>query len=109
MKSSSAKQKGRLLQHEVRDRLLKKYPELEPEDIRSTGMGQSGADLQLSPAASLRFPYQVECKNLARIAVYKFYSQASSHGNKEPLVVVKQNRSKPLVILDLDYFLGLIK
>lgn len=98
-----------MLQKYVRDKLLAKYPELEPDDIRSTGMGQSGEDLQLSPAARAKFPFQVECKNLARIGVYKYYAQAATHGDAEPLAVIKQNRSKPLVILDLDYFLGLLK
>jgi len=109
MKSRSAKNKGKVLQNYARDRLLEKYTELKPDDIRSTGMGQSGEDIQLSPAARAKFPFQIECKNLARIGVYKFYAQAASHGTSEPLVIIKQNREKPLVVLDFDYFLELLK
>jgi hypothetical protein len=67
-------------------------------------MGNGGEDVQLSQAARNLFPFTVECKNNARIAVYKFYEQAQSHGRGEPIVVIKQNRSKPLVIVDAEYF-----
>ena len=49
--ASSSKAKGRLGQQEVRDKILKTFPELEPDDVRSTAMGQSGEDIQLSPRA----------------------------------------------------------
>lgn len=108
MKTQSAKAKGRRLQQAVRDGILKRFPTLEPDDVRSTSMGAGGEDVQLSPAARKVFPYQVECKNLASIAIYKHYEQASGHNNHEPLLVVKQNRSKPLAIVDLDHFLDLL-
>jgi hypothetical protein len=109
MKPQSAKQKGRLLQQKVRDGILKSYPQLEPDDVRSTSMGAGGTDVQLSPAAKRLFPYEIECKNLAKVSVYKFYEQAKTHGKAEPLVVVKQNNSKPLAIVDLEHFLNLVK
>ena len=46
----NAKAKGRLGQQEVRDKLLETFPDLEPDDIKSTVMGDSGEDIQLSPA-----------------------------------------------------------
>jgi hypothetical protein len=67
-------------------------------------MGAGGEDIQLSSAAREIIPFTIECKNNARIAVYKFYEQACQHGKGEPIVVIKQNRSKPLVIVDADYF-----
>jgi hypothetical protein len=109
MKPSSAKQKGRLLQQKVRDEILKRFPELEPDDCRSTSMGASGADVQLSPAAKRLVSYEIECKSLAAVGVYKFYEQAKTHGKLEPLVVVKQNGSKPLAIVDLEHFLDLVR
>ena len=110
MKAQSAKAKGRKLQQAVRDGILERFPTLEPDDVRSTGMGQSGEDVQLSPAARKLFPYSVECKNLAKIAVYNYYNQCLTNcGASEPLVVVKQNRSKPLAIVDLEHFLDLVK
>ena len=57
-----AKQKGRLGQQEIRDRLLEAFPEFEPDDIKSTTMGESGADIQLSPAARKKLPLSVEVK-----------------------------------------------
>jgi hypothetical protein len=72
-------------------------------------MGAGGVDVQLSPAAKRLFPYQIECKNLAKVSVYKFYEQAKTHGKAEPLVVVKQNNSKPLAIVDLEHFLNIVK
>lgn len=109
MKPRSAKNKGKVFQNYVRDRLLERYPELKPGDIRSTGMGQPGADLLLSPAARTKINYEIECKNLARIAVYNYYHQARTHGEGEPLVVMKQNRDIPLVVISLDHFLELLK
>ena len=104
MKTASAKNKGRLLQQWVRDQILSRFPSLTIDDVRSTSMGAGGEDIQLSKAARDLFPYTVECKSNARIAVYKFYEQAQAHGKGEPIVVIKQNRSKPLVIVDAEYF-----
>lgn len=108
MKPSSAKQKGRALQQWVKDSLLKVFPNLKPDDVRNTASGSQGEDVQLSPAARELFPYQIECKNLAKIAVYKFYEQAQTHGEHEPLVFIKQNRSKPLVLMDAEAFFKLM-
>jgi hypothetical protein len=109
MKPSSAKQKGRLLQQKVRDVVLEKFPHLEADDVRSTSMGAGGADVQLSPAAKKVFPFDVECKSLAAVGIYKHYKQATTHGRHEPLVVVKQNNSKPLAVVDLEYFVDLVR
>lgn len=108
MKPSSAKSKGRALQQWVRDSLLEIFPALKPDDVRNTASGSQGEDVQLSPAARELFPFQIECKNLAKIAVYKFYEQAQTHGEHEPLVFIKQNRSKPLVLMDAEAFFKLI-
>lgn len=108
MLTSSAKNKGRTLQKTVRDAILKIFPILEFDDVKSTSMGKSGVDVELSPAAKKILPLAFECKNLAKIAVYKYYEQAQSNAkNNEPVVVIKQNRSKPLVLVDLEYFLRL--
>jgi hypothetical protein len=109
MKTSSAKQKGRLLQQKVRDVILATFTELEADDVKSTSMGAGGADVQLSPAARRLFPFEIECKSLAAVGVYKFYDQAKTHGKHEPLVVVKQNGCKPLAIVDLECFIKLVK
>jgi len=109
MKPSSAKSKGRTFQQWVRDRILDKFS-LHPDDVKSTSMGANGEDVQLSYAARQCFPYQIECKSRSKIAIYGYYEQAQEHGDKhEPVVFVKQNRSKPLVIVDAEHFIELVK
>ena len=62
MKPRSAKNKGKRLQNDVRDLILEKFDTLEPDDVRSITMGDSGEDILLSPAARKLFPFSVECK-----------------------------------------------
>ena len=110
MKTQSAKAKGRKLQQMVRDLILETFSELEPDDVRSTSMGAGGEDLQLSPAARKKFPYSVECKNVEKLNVWGAYEQAAANSGKhEPLLVMKKNRKKPLVVLDLEAFIDLLK
>ena len=110
MKTQSAKAKGRKLQQMVRDLILEAFPSLEPDDVRSTSMGCSGEDLQLSPAARRLFPYSVEAKNVEKLNVWGAYEQAvANSGEHEPLLVMKKNRKKPLVVLDLEAFIELLK
>jgi hypothetical protein len=104
VKPSSAKQKGRLHQQWTRDKLLEYAPELEKDDVVSTSMGAGGEDVKLSPAARKIYPFSIECKSKAAIAVYTDYKQAAAHGPYEPILVIKQNMSKPLVVVDADYF-----
>lgn len=107
MKPASAKNKGRQFQQWVRDQLIKVF-QLHQDDVRSCSMGANGEDVQLSNIARQKFPYQIECKNLAMIAVYKMYEQATQHGKHEPVLFIKQNRCKPLVVVDAVHFLDLV-
>ena len=109
MTPQSAKAKGRALQKIVVASLLGTFPELEPDDVRSTSMGVNGEDVQLSPAARKLFPYQIECKNKAKSEVHTFYEQAKTHGKHEPVVVVKKDRDIPLAVISLEHFLSLLK
>lgn len=112
MTPQSAKAKGRKLQQYVRDKILEYFPKFAKEDVRSTGMGQQGADIQLSKFAQDALGIAVECKSYERIHVYQWYWQAVDHAkqnNLEPVVVVKQNNAKPLALMDLDYFMQLLK
>ena len=108
MKTSSAKAKGRNLQKWCRDRLLALFPDLAAGDCRSTSMGASGEDLQLSPKAREVIPYQIETKSYATFAIYKHYEQAGEHGEHEPLLVIKGNHKKPLVVVDAEHFFTLL-
>ena len=67
MKTRSAKNKGKRLQNSVRDILLETFTQLEEDDIKSTTMGESGEDIQLSPAARKLIPYAIECLSLIHI------------------------------------------
>lgn len=94
----------------MRSCVLRLWPELAEEDVRNTSSGAQGEDVQLSAAARLALNnVQIECKNLARIAVYKLYEQAVSHGPHQPVLIIKQNRSNPLAVVDADYFFGLLR
>lgn len=110
MKTSSAKAKGRKFQQFIRDKILALFPSLEPDDVVSTSMGASGEDVKLSPAARKLFPYAIECKKHAKIAIYSWYDQATSNAGKhEPLLFIQADRRKALVVVDLDHFLELVK
>lgn len=108
MTPSSAKNKGRRFQQYVRDILLKEFPQLERDDVKSTSMGSQGEDVQLSPAARKLIPYNIECKSKAKSQIHTYYEQAKQHGEYEPLVVVKKDRSIPLAIVSLEHFIQLI-
>ena len=108
MKPSSAKNKGRIMQQLIRDKILNHFPQLEKDDVKSTSMGAGGEDIQLSPAARKLLPIQIECKSKAAYSVYKDYAQAATHGKYEPVLFIKQNGSKPMVVCDVDYFLNLM-
>lgn len=110
MKCASAKNKGRSLQKWTRDLLLslstnQSFPDLEPDDIRSTSMGASGEDIQLSPAARIVFPVSIECKNVEKLNLWNAYDQAVENaGEHEPVVVFKKNHKDPKVMVDARFF-----
>jgi hypothetical protein len=108
MKISSGKAKGRSLQQWVVRLILKAF-DLEPDDVRSTPMGVSGPDVQLSPRAKVLVPYAIECKNQERLSIWKAYKQACENsGGYEPCVFIKRNHHKPLVVIDAEHFIGVV-
>ena len=109
MKPQSAKAKGRKLQQWVRNRLIEEL-EIHPEDIESRSMGAGGEDLIMARAARQKFPFSLECKNVEKLNVWDAYEQACANaGEYEPLVVMKKNNKKPLVVIDADAFILLTK
>jgi hypothetical protein len=70
-------------------------------------MGASGRDVLLSEQALQSFPYAIECKSRASIAIYKDFEQAKGHGDETPLLVIKQNHSEPLAVVSLEHFMEL--
>jgi hypothetical protein len=109
MKPRSAKNKGKRLQNKIRDLILEKFDSLEPDDVRSITMGDSGEDILLSPAARRLFPYSVECKNQEKLNIWSSLEQAEENSGKHtPLVIFKRNRSKTYAVLEFDKLLELL-
>ena len=109
MKPRSAKNKGKRLQNKIRDLILEKFDSLEPDDVRSITMGDSGEDILLSPAARRLFPYSVECKNQEKINIWSSLEQAEENSGKHtPLVIFKRNRSKTYAVLEFEELLKLL-
>ena len=98
---ASRKAKGRRLQQAVRQDLIDRLG-IDPGDVQSTAMGQSGCDLYLSPAARAQFPFGVECKAQEAIALPAWWRQCTANAEKEgltPLLLIKRNREEPLAVL----------
>ena len=109
MKPQSAKQKGRKFQQWVRDLLIESL-DIHPEDIESRSMGAAGEDIMMARTARASFPLSIECKCQQSVNIWKSYEQAKENsGNYEPIVFLKRNNTKPLVLVDAEYFVKLYK
>jgi len=107
----SRKSKGKRLQNTVRDLILEHFSQLEPDDVVSTLMGDSGTDIKLSPAARKVFPYSVECKNQEKLNIWSALEQAEKNAKEgtNPILFFKRNHSKMYVTLDAEHFFNLIQ
>jgi hypothetical protein len=108
---ASRKAKGRRFQQAVRQDLVDRLG-IDPGDILSTAMGQSGCDLYLSPAARERFGFGVECKAQERIALPEWWQQCARNAAAEglaPLLILKQSRREPLAVLRWSDLLALLR
>ncbi len=108
MRPQSCKAKGRKLQQEVRDQILATFSSLEPDDVRSTSMGASGEDLQLSPAARKLFPFYTESKYRESLNIWSALEQASGKGHT-PLVVFRRNYSSTFAAIPFTKLLELLR
>jgi|TARA_R110000787_G_scaffold35790_2_gene91686 hypothetical protein len=101
----SSKAKARVLQNWVRDQ-LKSRLDLTDDDVKCALMGEGGSDVKLTSEKSRKsFPFDIECKNAESVNVWRAYEQASGHGDLEPLLILKKNGKKPLVVMDANFFL----
>jgi hypothetical protein len=112
---ASRKAKGRRLQQTVRQDLIDRLG-IDPGDILSTAMGQSGCDLYLSPAARARFPFGVECQksrngSLSIPAVVETVRpETRIKWVSSPLLLVfKRSREEPLAVLRWSDLLALLR
>jgi len=108
MKVSSGKAKGRRLQQWMRSLLIERLG-IHEEDIESRAMGSSGEDLIMARAAREKFPYSIEAKNQERLNIWAAWDQANANAGKyEPILVIKKNKIKPLVVVDAEVFVNMI-
>ena len=107
----AAKAKGRGGQNEIRDKLLDIFPEFEPDDIKSTTMGDTGEDIQLSPAAQrvLLISIEVKRRKGELKTVYGYMEQAARHGKGEPVVFFRSDRKPWVVMVGLDHYMELLR
>jgi hypothetical protein len=109
MNTATRKAKGKRLQKHVCGLILKYNTILSNNDVKSIRMGRPGEDIQLSSKAKKIFPYSIECKNQERMKyIWDAYEQAESNSNDmEPMVVLKINKKRPLVLVDAEHFFKL--
>ena len=107
----AAKAKGRGGQQEIRDKLLETFPEVEPDDIKSTNMWDTGEDIQLSPAARKKLPITIEVKRRKSSlkTVYGYLEQASKHAKGEPVVFFRSDRMPWVVMIGMDHYMELLR
>ncbi len=113
MTPRSAKNKGKKLQVEVQNKLreIGKNFDLVDGDINNAIMGESGADIKLSPAAKKIIPFDIECKNTENFNRNSAIKQAEENSIKSriPLIIFKKNRSKTYAILSYNDLYNLIE
>jgi len=90
----------------VAQKIRDKYG-LSEDDVRSTPLGVSGTDVQLSEKAQKHFPFSVECK--ARESLGRWPWDILEQQGKRTIGVIKRNRRQALVLLTLEDFFNIIK
>lgn len=110
MKPQSCKNKGRTLQKLIVKDLLEQFPFLTEDDVRSTSMGCSGEDIQMSNAARSVIPFSFEAKNQERVNIWASLEQAKANtpAGIDYAVVFKKNNAQPHVTVSWKTFLKLI-
>lgn len=108
MKPRSAKNKGRQGQNEVRDLLIKTLG-LNPDNIKTAIMGEQGADLKLFGDEKQLFPFDIEVKRLEAINIYAALEQADHHGDQEPIVFHRKNRTEWQITMNAEAFLNIYR
>lgn len=104
---ATRKAKGRKFQQYVRDRLVEVLG-IDRADVESRSMGAQGEDLILSSRARTKFPFSPEIKCTEKLNVWAAYDQALANGGDyTSVVIMKKNRSVPLIIVDLETFLSM--
>ena len=111
MRPQSAKSKGRRHQQRIAQDILTAFPHLHPDDVRSTSMGCSGIDIQMSEAARQSLPLSIEAKNCEKLSIWSALAQceANTATDTTGCVVFTRNRAKTYAVVPWDVLLGLYK
>ena len=113
MRPQSIKAKGRFLQKWVCEKIaeLTGFEWGKDKPIESRPMGQSGYDVRLESRVLDVFPFSVECKFQERWSVPKWIEQAKANEAEGThwLLICKQSRKPPVVILEADAFFEILK
>ena len=106
---ASRKAKGRKAQQLFRDMMLEWAGDvLDPADLKSVSMGETGSDIYFSPAALDLFSFDsVEVKCQERLNVWAALQQMEAHG-KRPILAFKRNRSEMYVCMKASDFFDII-
>lgn len=115
IKTASAKAKGRNLQKWVASQIAALFGlevnNYDDDPVKSRPMGQAGVDVIIERDLRARFPFGVECKAGKSIGWQAAMRQAKEGAKKGGypnwMVVMKQDRQKPVVMLDAETFFNL--
>lgn len=112
-KVASRKSKGRNLQNFIVTELRKRFVNNQfifDEDIKPAIMGESGVDIKLTPTMKQYLEFDIESKNQENWSIPSWWKQtlANTEEGRKPLLVVKKNRSEPLVVMRFNDWLELI-
>ena len=110
---SSAKAKGRQLQHWCCEQISKLLGLAWGKDcdIESRPMGQSGTDVRLSKQVIKKFPFSVECKRQENWSVPSWIEQAKKNTlpNTDWLLVMRRSHKPPVIVMDGEAFFKLLE
>lgn len=109
---ASKKQKGRLLQQYVVQSLLRLFPSLTVNDLRSVPASVPGTDIWMSEAAKKCIEVDdIECKNSERINMWGVIKQLEDRcfTSIRKLIIFKRNRSDVWVTMPFDYYIELLR
>lgn len=116
MKASSAKKKGRELQKWVCQKIADifgiYYDQQDDQcPIHSRESGQKGTDVIIRGELYNKFLFDIECKNVETLKLYKAIEQAQNNigAVRDWLLIHKKNYSQPIVIMSWNAFERLFK
>lgn len=95
MKTSSAKNKARLLQQHVAKR-FREFLRLEENDAISRPMGSAGSDIIMSPLANRLLPISIECKNWKSFPSFSALDQSAANSKGDLPIAVWKPPRKPM-------------